>query len=60
MVPLLAYIMLQTNIASLYTCVQLAQDFLPERHTYSQVGYFLATIQTCFTFLECLEKDDVC
>jgi len=55
----MAFAVRQTNMASLFIKTQLASDFLPQRHTFGEYGYFLATLQACFVFIMCLEKDDV-
>jgi hypothetical protein len=51
LVPILCFVIVKANISSLYSELQLLGDFIEQSAMIGEVGYVLASFQTCVEYL---------
>jgi len=59
LLPLMCYVLVKANVPFIYSEVNLLSDFINEQNVSGELGYTLASIQTCLEYLVGVTRDDI-
>ena len=57
--PLFAYVIIRSHIASPSSTLAYINDFMTEQECAGEAGYYFATFQSAFAYVQTLTKDDI-
>ena len=57
--PVMTYVIIKANVPFIYSEIMQVQDFMHEIVANGEAGYMAVTVQTCLSFLQCLDIQQV-